>query len=1255
MTATADRASARTRAQADTTSSYTESASGVFALGSKLRRGMMSGDARQIFLEGGRDADTFYRQRWAYDKVVRSTHGVNCTGSCSWKVYVKDGIITWESQATDYPSVGPDLPEYEPRGCPRGASFSWYEYSPTRVRYPYMRGVLVDMYRGERSSGKDPVEAWAAIVEDPDKAKAYKSQRGKGGMVRVGWDEVNELLAAAHVYTIKEYGPDRLAGFSVIPAMSMISYGAGSRFYELLGGTMLSFYDWYADLPPSSPQVFGDQTDVPESGDWFNAQYLIMWGSNIPVTRTPDAHFMTEARYHGQKVVAISPDFAANTKFGDEWLRINPGTDGALAQAMAHVILSEFHVERGEEFFFDYMKRYTDSPFLVKLEARDGAYVPGKFLTVEDLPADIAGEMSERQFPEHRGLVLDEDGSIKDPGGTLADRYGPEAGQGNWNLALDGVNPRMSVYEHDDAQGVPILLPRFDLPTGASETEALGAGVVSRGVPAIKVGDTLVTTVYDLLLAEHAVGREGLPGEWPTGYDDPSTPCTPAWQEELTGVPMNAAIRIGREFAQTALDSKGRSMIVMGAGTNHFYHSDAIYRTFLALTTMCATQGVNGGGWAHYVGQEKVRPIAGWQQYAMALDWSRPPRQMISTGFWYLLTDQWRYDGSTAAQVGSPLADWKGLTNADTLIEASQRGWMPSYPQFDRSPLELGRAAKEAGQSPADYIVDELKAGRLHFACADPDNPVNFPRILANWRTNLMGSSAKGTEFFQRHMIGTEDSITAQELPEDKRPKLMTWRDEPGIGKLDLMFTADFRNTSTTLLSDVVLPAATWYEKEDISSTDMHPFIHPFDKAVDPPWEARTDFQLFRDLAYLVSEMAREHLGVQHDVVMAPIAHDTPDELALPHGIVEPLDERELIPGKTMPKLLPVERDYTKIHEKFMTLGPNVETLGLPVKGLVLKPDKEVTKLGKLNGIAVDGVGAGRPLLDTPIKAANAVMHMSGTTNGRIAVQGFKQYEAQTGQEMAHLAEGDEEKLITFEDIRLQPRSVVTSPEWSGSEHGGRRYSAFVINIEHRKPFHTFTGRMQYYLDHDWMIDMGEALPVFRPPVDLSRIHGDAVVGELTKDQGVAQVAVRYLTPHNKWSFHSQYYDNLHMLTLGRGGQVIWMSPQDADKIGVRDNDWIEAYNRNGAVAARAVVSHRMPEGTVYMYHAQERVVGTPISEKSGKRGGIHNSLTRILLKPSHMAGGHAQMTYGFNYIGPTGNQRDEVTLIRRRTQEVQF
>lgn len=1229
----------------------------VAKLGNYLRPGVRDTTARSVFLEGGRSADQFYRQRWSHDRYVLSTHGVNCTGSCSWRVFVKDGIITWEAQYIDYPTTGPDFPEYEPRGCPRGAAFSWYTYSPTRVKYPYIRGTLLDLYKEARDKTGDPVLAWKEIVEDEKKAKSYKEQRGKGGLVRCSWDLALEIAAAAHVYTMKQYGPDRLAGFSVIPAMSQVSYGAGSRFYELLGGTMLSFYDWYADLPMASPQVFGDQTDVPESGDWWNAQYLIMWGSNVPQTRTPDAHFMTESRYHGQKVVAISPDYATNTKFSDEWLRLHPGTDGALAMGMGHVILKEFHVDRTEPYFDNYMKKFTDSPFLVELQEYDDAYVPGKFLTAADLTElddpRVDLELAKTQNAKFRPLVWDKKKNIADPGGTLADHYG-EDGMGKWNLKMEGIEPHLSVVDVDGWEGKEILLPRFDLPAAEGQKH-VGAGVVRRGVPAVKVGDKLLTTVYDILLAQYGVGRDGIPGEWPTGYDDVEAVGTPAWQESLTGVPAEAAARIGREFAQNAAESKGRSMIILGAGVNHYYNSDEMYRTFLALNAMCGTQGVNGGGWAHYVGQEKVRPITGWAQYAFALDWFRPARQMITAGFYYLLTDQWRYDGTVVEKLLSPLAEgeWEGLSTADTLVEAMKRGWVPTFPTFERSPLLLAQEAKEAGMDPKDWVVDQLTKGELKFACEDPDNPKNFPRVFTSWRTNLLGSSAKGAEFFLRHMVGADNAVGAKELPEDLRPENIVWRDSAATGKVDLMLTLDFRNTTTTLYSDLVLPAATWYEKDDLSTTDMHPFIHAFDAAIDPPWEAKTDFQIFQRLAGYVEQMATKYLGKQTDVIATPLMHDTPDEMANPGGVVPDIAEVGLVPGYTMPNLTVVERDYTKLTHMYNSVGPLPQKVGLVTKAVHYNPDIEIEKLGRLNGQDVE---TGRPMVDTAIKAANMVMHLSGATNGRLATTGFETLQERTGTELADLSAGEFEDVVLMSVLQGKgPQPVITTPEWSGIETGGRRYSAFTQNIERGRPFHTLTGRQHYYMDHDWMRDIGESLPVYKPPLNLHAMYGEAALGSMGEEEGYAYVAVRYLTPHHKWAIHSQYFDNLHMLTLNRGGQTIWISEQDAEKVGIEDNDWVEAWNRNGVVSARAIVSYRIPEGTIYMYHAQERTIAVPVTETSGKRGGIHNSLTRILMKPSHVIGGYAQQSYAFNYVGPTGSQRDEVTLIRKRSQEVQY
>jgi nitrate reductase / nitrite oxidoreductase, alpha subunit len=1206
-------------------------------------RSEVSTDLRALYKVGGRQADSFYRDRWSHDKVVRSTHGVNCTGSCSWKVYVKDGIITWEAQQTDYPSVGPDRPEYEPRGCPRGAAFSWYTYSPTRVRYPYVRGVLLEMYREAKRRLGDPVAAWADVVSDPERAAAYKSVRGKGGLVRASWQEATELVAAAHVHTIREYGPDRLAGFSPIPAMSMVSHAAGARFYALLGGVMLSFYDWYADLPVASPQVFGDQTDVPESGDWWDAGYLIMWGSNLPVTRTPDAHWMTEARYRGQKVIAVAPDYADNVKFADEWLPAVPGTDGAMAMAMGHVILREFFVDRQVSYFADYVKRYTDLPFLVVLdEAGDGSYRPGKFLTAADLP----GEQADTENGAFKTVLLDQAGAPAVPNGSLGFRYG-DAGAGLWNLDLGAVDPLLSAAGGTEPPA-EVTLPRFDNPDGA-------AGELRRGVPVRRIAGQLVTTVYDVLLAQYGVARPGLPGAWPAGPDDPDEPYTPAWQEPITGVAAGTVARIAREFARNAEESRGRSMIIMGAGTNHWFHSDTIYRAFLTLTTLTGCQGVNGGGWAHYVGQEKVRPITGYSLLATGADWSRPARQMIQTAYWYLHADQFRYDPFSAATLaaGGPGGRFAGRSTADLIAASARMGWMPSYPTFDRNPLQLADDAREAGFDPATYIVGELSAGRLRFACEDPDAPENFPRVLTVWRANLLGSSAKGNEYFLRHVLGTDSAVRASEAPPGVRPRDVTWREQAPAGKLDLLLTLDFRMTSTTIFSDVILPAATWYEKHDLNSTDMHPFVHAFNPAIAPPWQTRTDWDAFTGIAEEFSRLAATHLGTRTDVVAAPLLHDTPDELATPHGTVADwkAGECEPVPGVTMPKLVPVERDYGAIAAKMMAIGPLADSLGATTKGVTFSLGEQIDYLRHKNGIVRGGPADGRPDLSRDVHACEAILALSGTTNGHLAAQGFRTLQRRTGTELADLAAEHEGRQVTFADTQSRPVPVITSPEWSGSEAGGRRYSPFTINVERLKPWHTLTGRQHFYLDHDWIAELGEQMPVYRPPLNMHVLFGEPAVGEL----GELGITVRYLTPHSKWSIHSEYQDNLFMLSLSRGGQTIWMSKEDAAKIGVRDNDWIEAVNRNGVVVARAIVSHRMPEGTVFMHHAQDRLIDVPRTETSGRRGGIHNSLTRLLIKPTHLIGGYAQLSFAFNYLGPTGNQRDEVTVIRRRNQEVQY
>ncbi|MEV0440891.1 nitrate reductase subunit alpha [Streptomyces spectabilis] len=1221
-----------------------DAAERLLEIGRLLQNAPTTPEGRAVFRPGQSVNDRPYRDRWAHDKVVRSTHGVNCTGSCSWQVYVKDGLITWETQATDYPSTGPDRPDYEPRGCPRGASFSWYTYSPTRVRYPLARGVLVEMFRSAKRRLGDPVAAWAEITGDPERRRRYQLARGHGGLVRVSWQEALEIAAAAYVHTLGAYGPDRIAGFSPIPAMSMASHAVGARFHALIGAPMLSFYDWYADLPVASPQVFGDQTDVPESGDWWDAAYLMLWGSNVPVTRTPDAHWMAEARYRGQKVVVVSPDYADATKFADEWLHPHPGTDGALAMAMGHVVLRECFVDRRVPYFTDYVKRFTDLPFLVALEEREqGTYAPGSFVTAVD--ADLAREAhadARRWMPVFIDAVT---GATVVPNGTLGDRWG-KGGEGRWNLDLGDLDPRLSLLGHADAGTATVVLPRFDAAggtdgaggrVGAGETGGAG-GTVRRTVPTTRVGGRLVTTVFDLMLAQYGVAREALDGEPPVPYEDASAPCTPAWQEAITSVSAGAVVRAAREFARTAEQTRGRCMIVMGAGTNHWFHSDTIYRSFLTLLLLTGCQGVNGGGWAHYVGQEKVRPYAGWQQLATGSDWVRPSRQMAGTPYWYLHTDQWRYDRTTADALASPTGAGalSGLHTADLIARSTGQGWMPAYPTFAANPLTLGRRIREAGADPGPWVAAEQAAGRLTPAFQDPDDPANWPRVLTVWRANLIGSSAKGNEFFQRHLLGTTDNASAEEVPPGDRPQDVTWRDEAPRGKLDLLLALDFRMTSTTLFADLVLPAATWYEKHDLSSTDMHPYVHAFSPAINPPWQARTDFEIFHGLAAEVSRLAHGRLDVAHDLVATALQHDTPGE-APP-------------PGPTAPQYTLVERDYRAIADKLAALGPLPDEQGMQVKGVTVRTTAESHWLTARCGTAAEGPARGRPLLDTDVKLCEAILALSGTTNGRVAAEGLRQLAERCGGDsgLEELAASVAERRVVFSDTQARPVQVSASFEWSGKEASDRRYAPFTINTEHRKPWHTFTGRQHFYLDHPWITEFGEQLPVYRPPLDL------ALLGDQPTADGTS-VTVRYLTPHSKWSIHSEYQENLLMQTLARGGPVIWISVSDAEAIGVADNDWIEAVNANGVVVARAVVSHRMPPGTVFMYHVQERLVNVPKSERTGRRGGVHNALTRLLVKPTHLIGGHAQLSFAPNYYGPTGNQRDAVTVIRRRSQEVQY
>ncbi|MGB6428079.1 MAG: nitrate reductase subunit alpha, partial [Methyloceanibacter sp.] len=1101
---------------------------------------------------------------------------------------------------------------------------------------------------------RSPVAAWASIVEDPDKRAAYLKKRGLGGFVRATWDEVNEIIAAANAYTVKTYGPDRVFGFSPIPAMSMVSYAAGSRYLSLLGGVSMSFYDWYCDLPPASPQTWGEQTDVPESADWYNSGFLILWGSNVPQTRTPDAHFYTEARYRGAKSVVITPDYSEAAKFADLWVHPKQGTDAALAMAIGHVIAREFHVERQVPYFADYARKYTDMPMLVRLVQNDGRLVPDRFLRASDFD-DALGETAN---PEWKTVAYDEiSGDVVAPSGAVGFRWGDP---GQWNLEeKDGrgedTKLKLSLAGiHDEIASVGF--PYF----GNREHDHFAGtdhpGVLMRQVPAkrlqLKDGEALVTSVFDLFIANYGVDQ-GFGGEHLAKSYDDVEPYTPAWAEKITGVPRDSIIAIAREFARNAEKTNGRSMVILGAGVNHWYHMDMTYRGIINMLVMCGCVGQSGGGWSHYVGQEKLRPQTGWLPLAFALDWVRPPRQMNSTSAFYAHTDQWRYETLDVSEILSPTAPagpWDGAL-IDYNVRAERMGWLPSAPQLASNPLSIAAKAAAAGKEPKDYVAGALKSGELALSCEDPDKPANWPRNLFVWRSNLLGASGKGHEYFLKHLLGTSHGVMGKDLGATgaQKPSEVAWHDQAPEGKLDLLVTIDFRMSTTCMYSDIVLPTATWYEKNDLNTSDMHPFIHPLTSAVDPVWGTRNDWEIYKGIAKAFSEVAPEVLGVEQDVVLTPILHDTPGEIAQALDVKDwKRGEVEPVPGKTMPQVTVVERDYPNLYKRFTALGPLMAKLGNGGKGIAWNTEHEVDFLKRLNGeVEEEGPTKGLARIDTDIDACEVILSLAPETNGEVAVKAWQSLSKTTGRELAHLALHKEDEKIRFRDVVAQPRKIISSPIWSGLESEKVCYNAGYTNVHELIPWRTLTGRQQLYQDHLWMRAFGEGLCVYRPPIDTKTVK--PVIDR--KPNGNKSIVLNFITPHQKWGIHSTYTDNLLMLTLSRGGPIVWISEVDAARGGIVDNDWIEAFNTNGALVARAVVSQRVKEGMCMMYHAQEKIVNVPGSEQTGQRGGIHNSVTRTVLKPTHMIGGYAQQSYGFNYYGTVGSNRDEFVIVRKMAE----
>ena len=513
-------------------------------------------------------------------------------------------------------------------------------------------------------------------------------------------------------------------------------------------------------------------------------------------------------------------------------------------------------------------------------------------------------------------------------------------------------------------------------------------------------------------------------------------------------MPRDQIITVAREFALNAEKTKGRSMVIVGAGLNHWYHMDMNYRGIINMLVMCGCVGQSGGGWSHYVGQEKLRPQTGWLPLAFGLDWSRPPRQMNSTSFFYAHTDQWRYETLDVSEILSPTAPagpWDGAL-IDYNVRAERMGWLPSAPQLQANPLDVAKQAAASGLEPKDYVAQGAEVGRTEARLRRPGQSGQLAAQPVRLALQSAGRVGQGPRIFPqapaRHQARRAWARTSARTAGKSRARSSGTTQAPE-GKLDLLVTLDFRMSTTCMYSDIVLPTATWYEKNDLNTSDMHPFIHPLTlggRSGLGGAQRLGDLQGHRQgVLGGRAGSARRRKGRGAD---ADPARHAPAKSRKPFDVKDwKKGEIDPIPGKTMPAVTVVERDYPNLYKRFTSLGPLMAKLGNGGKGMSWNTEHEVDFLKRLNGaVTEEGASKGLARIESDIDACEVILSLAPETNGEVAVKAWESLGGFTGRDHTHLAIPKEDEKIRFRDIVAQPRKIISSPIWSGLE--SRRRSA---------------------------------------------------------------------------------------------------------------------------------------------------------------------------------------------------------------------
>ncbi|MBK9215696.1 MAG: molybdopterin-dependent oxidoreductase [Chloracidobacterium sp.] len=558
-----------------------------------------------------RDWEKVYRDLWKYDSRYTFTCAPNDTHNCLLNAHVRQGVITRIGPTMKYGEAKDLLGNgtshrWDPRICQKGLALTRRFYGDRRVNGTMVRAGFKKWYEDGFPRGKDgkPSESymnrgrdeWVRMSHDEaavivaaalkNIAETYTGDEGMRKLKEQHYDE--ETIAATQgigTQVMKFRGGMPLLGMTRVFGMYRMANsmalldskirGVGPD--QAMGAKGFDNYSWHTDLPPGHTMVTGQQTVEFDLNSVEQAKTVVVWGMNWITTKMPDAHWLTEARMKGTKVVVIACEYSATATKGDEVVVVRPGTTPAVALGFANVIMQEKLYDE------DYVRRWTDMPILVRMDTL-------KYLKASEVFGGGPAELKQT-------FIVKE--GEKEP---------PPIQQDIKNVVPEKLRNEWGDYViWDTKTGTPQMLTRDDVGENSKAATAQLEGSVE--VTLADGSKVKCRPVFDLV-KEYA------------SHFDPKT------VEELTWAPAAAIEKLARHFAK----EPGTTLFALGMGPNQFFNSDNKDRDVFLLASLTGNVGKIGGNVGSYAGNYRTALFNGSAQWInenpfdIELDPTKPAR-----------------------------------------------------------------------------------------------------------------------------------------------------------------------------------------------------------------------------------------------------------------------------------------------------------------------------------------------------------------------------------------------------------------------------------------------------------------------------------------------------------------------------------------------------------------------------------------------------------------------------------------------------